>query len=234
MGAVPFLRRCFGAAPTAASLAQEAVERKGTVSGLAPSPALGTGGFKNLERTHDPIQDYCGRIVVLNFRTTWCIAWHEEMPVLVAVQEAYGPRGVPAIGVSTDDPGRRDLVRRFARRLGPNFPVWVGGTVEGMLRFGLGEALPATANVGRDGSVVMRILGPVERVDLESHLEWFLGERLEPGPEPLVDNFATTPHDHAEEQEAGGGGTAGSARRAGRASPRACFAPGRSCSLASS
>lgn len=147
------------------------------------------------------LEDHRGRIVVVNFWATWCLPCREEMPILASLQERYAERGVQVIGVSTDAPADRDKVARLARRLRLNFPVWIGATTEEMRSFGLGEALPATALVDRDGRIAGRILGLVDAVDMKTRIDWLLGDRRGPAPPPLVDNLEGSAHDHADDLE---------------------------------
>lgn len=175
--------------------------------------AVGGGGSVSLASLR-------GRPVVVNFWATWCAPCREEMPLLVALQKRYQPRGVQVIGASTDDESTQKNIPRFVRRLKLNFPIWVGAATADMRRLGLGDALPATAIVDRDGQTAARILGPFTPADLETRLVWLLGERREPAPAALVnnikeghrDNASGKPaHSHAkgEEHEHGGVGIEG-------------------------
>lgn len=149
------------------------------------------------------LAEYRGRIVVLNFWATWCAPCREEMPILVSLQRRYGARGVQVIGASIDWESNRQEVARFARKMELNFPVWAGAKVADMQRLGLGAALPATAIIGRDGTIVARVLGMVGRDDLEGWIEWLIGDRSPPAPPVLINNIEKHQHDH--EREGTGG-----------------------------
>ncbi len=114
---------------------------------------------------------------MLNFWATWCIPCREEMPMLVDLQRRYESRGVQVIGASADEEGTQKAIPSFARKHRINFPIWIGATTANMQRLGLGEALPATAIIDRDGQIVGRILGPLDKEDLENRIEWLLGDR---------------------------------------------------------
>jgi thiol-disulfide isomerase/thioredoxin len=154
----------------------------------APPPELRLTGLDGLPRS---LADERGRLVVLNFWATWCLPCIAEMPLLSAIRERYEGRGVRVIGVSADGPEGRDRVEAFVREHRPGIDVWLGGTVEHMRALGLGEGLPATAILDRDGTVAMRILGPIAGGDLEARLEWLLGPRAGPAPERRLDRLAT-------------------------------------------
>jgi hypothetical protein len=52
----------------------------------------------------------------------------------------------------------------------------------------LGQGLPATAFIDRDGRIVARVLGPIEKDQLKERLDWMTGDRTAPAPESLVTN----------------------------------------------
>jgi len=159
-----------------------------------PRPASGQAALvlRDLQGREQDLRDYRGSIVLVNFWATWCVPCREEMPIFVSLQKRYAERGVRFIAVSIDDPKNKEAVSRFARDLGVNFPVWVGATIQEMRRLGLGEALPATAVVDREGRIVGRILGPVDKRDLTKRIRWLLN-----APSPLVDKISEAVQDDA-------------------------------------
>lgn len=161
-----------------------------------PSSGPATLVLRDLEGRKQDLRDHRDSIVLVNFWATWCIPCREEMPIFVSLQKRYGQRGVRMIAVSTDDPRNKGAVARFAHDLKLNFPVWVGATTRDMQRLGLGEALPATAVIDREGRIVGRILGPVDRGDLKKRIEWLLD-----APPSLVDTMSEATHDHAGDRE---------------------------------
>lgn len=91
------------------------------------------------------LEQYRGRVVVLNFWATWCVPCREEMPLLVDLQKRYASRGVVVVGASADDESTQAQIQPFVEGLGITFPIWTGANSADMERFGLGAALPATA-----------------------------------------------------------------------------------------
>lgn len=155
-----------------------------------------SGGGQNLEQ-------YRGRIIVLNFWATWCVPCREEMPIFVRAREDYQARGVEVIGASADDASTRDQIGPFIEEYGIHFPIWLGASVKDMERLGLGATLPATAFIDRDGRVVARILGPVDEGELTERIDWLLSDRAGRPPPLLVDHLesATDEHGHHEGEE---------------------------------
>ena len=140
--------------------------------------------------------EYRGKLVVLNFWATWCKPCRDEIPILVSLDSRYRERGVEFIAASADDESTQKKVPEFARKLKITFPVWVGARTTDLSRLGLGDELPATAIIDRNGAVVGRILGVVSHADLQKRIEWLLGDRETPAPPPLVNNHPPNKSDH--------------------------------------
>lgn len=130
--------------------------------------------LKDLSGVEQNLQALKGRIVVLNFWATYCIPCRKEMPDLALIQNEFAPLGVQVIGVSTEDLADRNKVLQFVRETKVNFPIWVGGSVEDMMRFGLGAALPGTVIIDREGRIVKIISGVVDQPMLRKEIEKLL------------------------------------------------------------
>lgn len=127
--------------------------------------------LKDLSGVEQSLQSLKGRIVVLNFWATYCVPCRKEMPDLAVIQNEFAPLGVQVIGVSTDDVADRGKVLRFVKDTKVNFPIWIGGTTEHMVRFGLGAALPGTVIINREGKITKIISGVVDQAGLRKQIE---------------------------------------------------------------
>jgi thiol-disulfide isomerase/thioredoxin len=130
--------------------------------------------LKDLSGVDQSLSALKGRIVVLNFWATYCIPCRKEMPDLAAIQNEFAALGVQVVGVNTDELKDRNKVLQFVKETKINFPIWVGGSTEHMVKFGLGAALPGTVVIGRDGRVVKIISGVVDQVILRKEIEALL------------------------------------------------------------
>lgn len=130
--------------------------------------------LKDLSGIDQSLAALKGRIVVLNFWATYCIPCRKEMPDLAAIQNEFAALGVQVIGVNTDAAEDRNKVLQFVKETKINFPIWIGGSTEHMLRFGLGAALPGTVVIGRDGRVTKIISGVVDQVVLRKEIQALL------------------------------------------------------------
>jgi thiol-disulfide isomerase/thioredoxin len=157
---------------------------------------LGFGGEGaaqlSLHDTNGNTQDitrYKGKIVVLNFWATWCVACRHEMPLLAEMQKKYGDRGVVVLGASVDDEKSQQLIQPFAENNKIPFPLLVGATADQMQQLQLGEGVPATAFFDADGNLIARVLGELDKSDLQNRLEWMLGKRRGKAPPAFVNGF---------------------------------------------
>jgi len=112
------------------------------------------------------LSDYRGKVVVINFWATWCAPCLAEMPELVKLQRDYKEKGIQVIGVAaaTD---RRSKALTTKRRLKLNYPVVIG-TKRLESAYGIGDVLPLTVVVDRNGIIHDRILGILEPEEVES------------------------------------------------------------------
>ena len=130
--------------------------------------------LKDLSGVEQSLQSLKGRIVVLNFWATYCIPCRQEMPDLAVIQNEFAPLGVQVVGVSTDDVADRSKVLQFVRETKVNFPIWIGGSAEHMVRFGLGTALPGTVVIDREGKIAKIISGVIDQAVLRKRIEALL------------------------------------------------------------
>ncbi len=88
-----------------------------------------------------------------------------------------------------DDEKTREKVGPFATKYKINFLLMLTANTENMKALGLGEIIPATAFVDKDGRVATRVLGELSKSDLNHRIEWMLGNRRGKGPPALVNNL---------------------------------------------
>jgi len=134
--------------------AVESLERPGFVL-----PDL-DGNMQNMDQ-------WDGRVVVLNFWATWCPPCRKEMPAFLELQEQYAAKGLQFVGVALDEPGK---VEDFVDTMGVDYPILFGEDeavrVSGSYGNRLG-ALPYTAVIGRDKKIIKTYRGEVTKNSLE-------------------------------------------------------------------
>ena len=115
-----------------------------------------------------PLAQWRGRVLVVNFWATWCAPCREEIPGFVRLQARHGARGLLFVGIAIDQP---DPVARFAREFGINYPVLIGGleSLDWLREAGnRGSVLPYTVVIDRQGNLVSRQAGGVKEHALEA------------------------------------------------------------------
>jgi len=116
----------------------------------------------------EALSQWKGKVLVVNFWATWCAPCREEMPEFVKVQGELGSRGLQFVGIAVDEPEKAE---HFARELGVNYPVLIGGYGAIELSRTLGNrvvALPFTIIVDRRGRVAQTHLGPLKPSELRA------------------------------------------------------------------
>lgn len=136
-----------------------------------PAPAF---TLTSLDGKKVSLADYKGKAVLVNFWATWCAPCKLEMPWFINFENEYGSQGFVVLGVTQDD-APKDEIRKFATKMGINYPVLIGGDDIGKAYGGV-EYLPTSFYVGRDGKVVAQVAGLVSKDEVEANIKKALAE----------------------------------------------------------
>jgi thiol-disulfide isomerase/thioredoxin len=137
------------------------VQRGGSDPQSEPMAAAAINGLAlpDADGKEQRIDQWRGKVVIVNFWATWCAPCREEMPEFIKSQTELGPKGLQIVGIAVDQP---DKVRQFAAEIGLNYPALVGGFGAMELSRALGNtvmALPFTVILDRKGAIVHTQLG---------------------------------------------------------------------------
>ncbi len=113
-----------------------------------------------------------GKVVIVNFWATWCPPCRAEIPELVELQAKYRDR-LQIIGVSVDEDATPQEVNAFAAKAGINYPVIMGKDIA--KEYGGVPALPTSFVVNKDGGVVQKHVGILQRAEVETEIRALLG-----------------------------------------------------------
>jgi thiol-disulfide isomerase/thioredoxin len=125
------------------------------------------------ERT---LEEFRGKVVLVNFWASWCTPCVTEMPSIQRLAATLGGEPFAVIGVNVSESELR--VRTMAQRLGLDFPILLDGEGETFKSWGA-TVLPTTYVLDRDG--VPRYLGQGPLAWDEAPPRQLIDDLLRPG-----------------------------------------------------
>jgi len=129
---------------------------------------LWSANLPDLSSRNQPLKQWQGKVLVLNFWAPWCPPCREEIPGFIRLQEKYGARGLQFVGVALDEAAK---VEAYVDEVGIPYPILLGE----MDAVRLGQAagnrlggLPYTLILDRQGHPVDQVTGGLDEARLES------------------------------------------------------------------
>jgi thiol-disulfide isomerase/thioredoxin len=138
-----------------------------------PGAALLAQSYPDLEGRSQPLSQWKGRPMLVNFWATWCAPCVKEMPELDAMSKRHP--GVQFLGLAVDTSPN---VAKFVAKIPVSYPLLTAGMGSiGLMRtLGNGPGgLPFTVILAADGSIRKQILGPVDPAALDALLAQLSG-----------------------------------------------------------
>ena len=124
--------------------------------------------FPDLNGKQQPLKQWQGKVIVLNFWATWCPPCREEMPELSAMQQQY--KDIVIVGLSTDD---LEKTKEFIKTAPVSYPILAGDMEAMSFSETLGDdrgILPYTVIIDTKGAVVKTFFGRINQQILEETL----------------------------------------------------------------
>jgi len=117
-----------------------------------------------------------GKVSVVNVWASWCVPCHEEAPLLA---ELARDKRLQIVGINYKD--APDNARRFLGRYGNPFGiVGVDGNGRASIEWGV-YGVPETFVVGREGTIVYKMVGPVTPANFDTVLKAEIDKALKAG-----------------------------------------------------
>jgi len=136
---------------------------EGLVANGAQVPGLDPAAFK-------------GKVSVVNVWASWCVPCHDEAPLFSQLAK---DKRLQMVGINYKDGS--DNARRFLGRYGNPFGmVGVDGNGRAAIEWG-GYGGPETLVVGREGTILYKMVGPVTADNIDSVLKVEIEKALKAG-----------------------------------------------------
>ena len=117
-----------------------------------------------------------GKVSVVNVWASWCVPCHDEMPLLTALAK---DKRLQIVGINYKD--SPDNARRFLGRYGNPFSmVGADSNGRGSIEWGV-YGVPETFVVGREGTILYKMVGPVTPANIDSVLKVQIEKALKAG-----------------------------------------------------
>ena len=133
------------------------------VGGIAPGFTL-----PDLNGDEVSLNDYRGKVVLLNFWATWCPPCQYEIPMFVEVYEELNDEDFVILAVSMGE--RKEKVASFVATKWMSFPVLLDSSRSVARRY-LVRGVPTSLVIDRDGVVQWSIVGMMHESQLRRVLE---------------------------------------------------------------
>ncbi|MBR7799349.1 TlpA family protein disulfide reductase [Undibacterium fentianense] len=126
--------------------------------------------LNDLEAKPQPMKQWQGKFLVVNFWATWCKPCVEEMPELKQLQADLKNNNVQLIGMGIDTPSN---MQEFAKKYQISYPLYAAGMDGTSVSQQMGNkagGLPFTALISEDGKVIKTYSGRLKMPELRADI----------------------------------------------------------------
>ena len=159
---LPLIRRAFKEETVSAAAVKPDKDRK-------PAPEF---ALKDADGRTVHLEDYKGKVVLLDFFATWCGPCKIEIPWFMELERKNKDKGFSVLGVSMDDEGW-EVVKPFLADLEVNYRVVIGNDATAQIYGGV-DALPTTFLIDRNGRIAAVHVGLASKKVFEDGIEELL------------------------------------------------------------
>jgi Peroxiredoxin len=170
------LTGCGGSSNTATNSSNAAQTKN---SDYPPLPeAIMKAENRALEGGPIKLEDYKGKVVVVNLWATWCGPCRKEMPHLVELKNEYKDKGFEIIGLSIEEDDTPEMIKEFAEEMKLNYTLgWIDNKTQSeFLKLSKFDGIPQSFLINRNGQLAGVFLGGSD--DMIAKLKTFAGKAV--------------------------------------------------------
>ena len=141
--------------------------------------AILSANLPDIDGVSQPVSQWQGNVIVVNFWATWCTPCREEIPEFIELQREYADQGLTFVGIAID---QENKVVAYSKEFGINYPVLVGGLSSMSLAEAAGNemsVLPYTVVFDRQGNITDTFLGRVHKKTMEKSILPLLKDQMQ-------------------------------------------------------
>lgn len=129
------------------------------------------------------LEDYKGKVVLVNFWATWCGPCQAEMPHLQKMYVDLEKEGFVVLSISADNARDASKVKPLIKRNRYTFPVLLDKDSTVLNQYNPESVLPYNVLIGKDGNIIWQkaSYAPGEEVELRAKVVEALGGSQEAG-----------------------------------------------------
>lgn len=135
---------------------------------------------ETLEGKKLDIDDFKGKVVVLNVWGSWCTPCRAEAPHFAKVAKETKDKGVEFVGINTRDNSKGPAIK-FEEEWGVEYPSLFDPIGKLLLRFPKGslnpQLIPSTIVIDREGKLAARYVGGVNAKRLHQMIDPLIAEK---------------------------------------------------------
>ena len=118
--------------------------------------------LEDLDGNSVSLQDYKGKVLLINFWATWCPPCKDEIPSLNQLHKKYSGKDFAVIGISTDD--KKKAIVKFIKKHKVDFIIPHDKDGKIMREYKV-FSLPTSFLIDKQGNIVEKFLGPHDWVE---------------------------------------------------------------------
>jgi peroxiredoxin len=126
----------------------------------------------DLEGRPQPLAQWRGKVLVVNYWASWCKPCVEEMPAFSRLNNHYASWGVQFVGIGLDE---TEKMQAFVKTTPVSYPLLAAGSASTTPGLQV-KGLPYTVVIGRDGRIDTSLLGRQDEASLEPVLRRLLAQ----------------------------------------------------------